>query len=279
MRKIQSFPKVTAVVLSYNNSSEVQKLAESLLKVPLQNVVIVDNASLAEEVRSLQNFSRNVSKVILVQNKTNLGFGAGMNRGIKMALEKGAEYVLLMTVDVELDEDDFLELVRSAADITDPVFKFQRKGKWVYDLGGRIIWPWGRTVHTETNFLVLAKEMNTPVDYVTGACMLIKRETVEKIGYFDERYFMYFEDVDYCTRAKVAGLTVKVCKEATAIHNISEHKFHPNKLKMKYNLKANFRFLQKWTPWYFKPFAYGYFVLLWLFVLLKSTVIRTQISI
>lgn len=188
----------------------------------------------------------------------NRGFAAGVNRGIKKAIKFGATHVLLINPDVFITESAIQKLLRINGDIVSPILKFQRRGKWIYDFGGKVNWIFGRTVHIETasdQRLVTSNQL----DYVSGACLLIKRNVFGKIGLFDERFFMYFEDVDFCLRARKAGFKIAVDPAVTITHNLTK-----NKQKIKYALESNLKFINKWVPWYFRPTAHIYWFLLWL---------------
>ena len=100
-----------------------------------------------------------------------------------------------------------------------------------------------------------------PVDWVLGAAMVARQEALDQVGWFDERYFMYFEDADFCLRAKGAGFTVGTAK-CVVKHNIEEHRFGKNKLKKQYLINSNKQFIKTWVPMYFWPIAYTYLTFL-----------------
>lgn len=208
--------------------------------------VIVDYKSKIKQI--------GVETIIVDNNKINRGFAKGANIGIKKALKQGATKVLLINPDADITKAAILKLCKSNADIVSPVLRFERQGETVLDFGGKVNWLLGRTTHNE----------NTPgkIDFVSGACMLINSKVFEKIGYFDERFFMYFEDVDFCLRAKSAGLKVAIDPVVVADHQISEHKYSENSIKKGYLLASNKYFMQKWLRWYAKLPSYAYIAFL-----------------
>ncbi len=198
-----------------------------------------------------------LSDLIIVDNtKNNRGFTAGANLGIKKALAKGAEAVLLLNPDAKITSAQVSTLAATSGDIVAPVLTFTRRGKKSLDYGGVVNLILGRPWHRE----------NAPglVDYVSGACMLIRRPVFAKIGLLDEKFFLYFEDADFCLRAKQAGFSVTVAKKVIVKHQISEHRDSRDRFKMDQGLKSNWVFLNKWVPWYFRPVAMVYWLLLWL---------------
>ncbi len=192
--------------------------------------------------------------VVVDNNRINRGFAGGVNVGIKKALAKKATHILLINPDIKFAKTAIYSLLKVDSDIVSPVLKFIRDGKEILDYGGKVNWFLGRTTHNEN--------IRGKVDYVSGACMLIRAEVFRKIGLFDQHYFMYFEDVDFCLRAKGAGFKVLVDKKTFVDHKIAEHKFSSNIAKKEYLIKSNEYFITKWVPWHFKWLAQIY--ILWL---------------
>lgn len=221
--------KVFTVVVNYRSWDRIKRI-----KVP--NLIVIDN------------------------DKNNIGFAAAVNKGVRKALKSAATHVLLLNPDVIINSNDLQKLLKIDGDIVSPILKFRRQGEWIYDFGGKVNWVFGRTVHIETasdQRLVTSDQS----DYVSGACMLIRREVIEKIGFFDEGFFLYFEDVDFCLRAKRAGFKMAVNPKIVVPHAIFEQRYSHDKFKIQQNLKSNLLFIRKWVPWYFQPIAHIYLLL------------------
>lgn len=150
-------------------------------------------------------------------------------------------------------------------DIISPVIKFKSiEREWVYDYGGKINWWIGRPKHIEVINNPITQSSNppagragNPIDYVSGACMLVRREVFEKIGLFDERFFFYFEDVDFCTRAKMAGFKIEVNQDAVVEHKLGSAIGRWSNKAIYYNIWGNFIFINKHLGWR-KPIGWGY---------------------
>lgn len=188
--------------------------------------------------------------LVIDNNQKNLGFAAGCNVGIREALKHKAEAVLLLNQDTIVEKNFLADLVKNSADIVGPVIKFRRAEKWVYDFGGKINWWFGRAKHRETR-------VEEP-DYVSGCAMLIRRKVLEKIGLLNERYFLYFEDVDFCLRAKRAGFKISVEPKSQIIHHLAEKKPLASR---RYLISSHWRFINHWVRWPFKILAYFYWLL------------------
>ncbi|MDO8669613.1 MAG: glycosyltransferase family 2 protein, partial [Candidatus Buchananbacteria bacterium] len=148
---------------------------------------------------------------------SNLGYSGGNNIGIKDALEQGADYVFILNPDTIIEKNALTKLIETAESnpkigIAGPVI--DENGKIIY--GGKIKWLKPELIHLETRNQKLETNF-----YIPGAAMLIKRKVIEKIGLLDERYFLYFEDADYCERAKRAGYKLAIAPEALIHHKPS----------------------------------------------------------
>lgn len=234
------------IQVNFNGGRKLKRVVDKYLGFRGFRLMVVDNGSTDGSVEGL--------KCKVIKNVKNLGFAAGANIGIREALEIGAERIILVNPDIAIGKLEIQKMLKNNTDIVSPVLKFQRDGKWIYDFGGKVYWPLGRTYHLENK--------DGDIDYVSGACMMIKRKVFEKIGYLDESFFMYFEDVDFCLRAKQAGFSVGVDREIVCHHDISEHRKTGDKVKEKYLLESNQRFIQKWVPAVFWPLAYSYLYVL-----------------
>ncbi len=257
--------KLFVIILNFNNGKDIVACSQSLIKAYSKiNIVIVDNASTDNSLQSI--ISLKYEELMIIKNKKNLGFAKGVNKGIRFALKKGAERVLLLNPDTEVDKGFLEPLLLNKADIVGPIIKFKRKGEWLYDFGGKVNFWLGRTSHNEypKNIIRNIKK----ADYLSGCCLLIKRRVFEKIGLLDERYFLFFEDADFCLKAKKAGFKVALEPKSIIFHKLAEGKEKP--LKSIYCLlRSNFIFINTWLPFYRRPIAYLYLFLLSLKMLLN----------
>jgi len=260
------------VILKFNGEKEIEECLASLQLIKIPNgweikAIVVDNSKKIQNpktknpLRGIPSECQNKFKIPiskLIKNEKNLGFAGGVNVGIKYALKNGAEAVLLLNQDTIVEKDFLFPLLENPADIVGPVIKFRRKGKWVYDFGGKIEW-WGNR-HFENYELRINGLTNYELDYVSGCAMMVRRRVFEKIGLFDERYFLYFEDADFCLRAKKAGFKIAVEPKSTVIHKLKEGKKKP--LWQRWQLvKSNLIFINRWTPWWRRPIAFVFWFL------------------
>ncbi len=252
---------VYIIVLHYKNTRDTFNCLRSITRLKIDDSII-KTIVVANDTRNLQPTNYN-----LIKNSRNLGFAAGVNVGIREALnDKNAAYVLILNNDTILPPNLLTELLKTPVDITAPVIKFKWDNNWKYDFGGKVNWLTGRTTHIEKITSgrwpdgLLPGELGK-IDYVSGCCMLIRRKVFEKIGLFDEKFFFYFEDADFCVRAKRIGLKIAVNPNTTIYHKLGSAIGRWTNKAIFYNLVGNFIFISKHLDWK-RPIGYIYLVLL-----------------
>ncbi|CAN5304381.1 glycosyltransferase family 2 protein [soil metagenome] len=217
--------KIFIVVLNWNQPKLTIECIESLQKLKvLKNqevkIIIVDNGSTDNSVEQFRKLHLSKFGLEIMETNSNLGFAAGNNFGIKYAQDKNADYVMILNNDTFVDSNLVTNLVNSAEKdkkigmISPKIyfakgFEFHKKytknqlGKVIWYAGGKMDWKnilgSNRGVD-EVDKKQYDKEIET--DFATGACMFIRRETLKEIGLFNEKYFMYMEDVELSQRAK-----------------------------------------------------------------------------
>lgn len=247
--------KLFIVILNFNGGEDILDCLKSVewgrgwVKGWQAEILVVDNGSTDN---SLQLIKSQYPEVKVIENKKNLGFATGNNIGIKYAIKQKASAVLLLNQDTVASKGFLPPLIKNQADIVAPAIRFKRNRKWVYDLGGKVNWWLGRTTHYESS----RKNLKTPpIDYVSGCCILIRQPVLEKIGLLDERFFLYFEDVDFCLRAKEAGFKIGVEPKAVIKHKLVEGKMKPLGQRLQL-IKSNLIFIDKHVPIWKRPLSY-----------------------
>ena len=214
------------VVLNWNLPEETMLCVDSVRANPPSGVeiIIVDNGSTDHSVELFQERFGDTVKII--ENSENLGFAAGINVGIRRALAGGAQSVLLLNNDTIIDANMIRHLVSAAtksprAGIVGPVIYYYNQPKRIWRFGDRE-YRW-LPVPLQLPARSLSKARQTPfrLDYVTACGMLVRRQVFEAIGLFDTRYFMYFEDADFCRRVRQAGYEIWCAPQAQMWHKVS----------------------------------------------------------
>jgi GT2 family glycosyltransferase len=247
------------LILNYNGYDDTKKCLATLHYLKATNysikVVVIDNGSSAGQLEKLKKLLQSYKTILLMENGKNMGFAAGNNVGIRYALSHKADFILLLNNDTISDMNYLQSCIKRDVPIISPVVKYQEfkdQKRLIYDLGGVVNWTTGRTTHNN----VYQKEMDhfkekkpIVVDYVAGCCMLVKREVFEWIGLLDEKYFIYFEDVDFCIEAKKHGFTTYVDPISFVYHKLGGSMDRWSKRAIFHNLYGNFIFIAKHLGW------------------------------
>jgi len=196
-------PLVYIILVNWNKWQHTVECITSLLPLIYVNykIIVVDNASTDGSVKYIRDACPAVTVLI---NAKNRGFSGGNNVGINLALEQGADYVWLLNNDTVVDPDALSELIRKAeldmryAVVGSALFDYYAPHK-LQTIGGIRIKGWSGA------FGVPRRSDDEPMDYVTGASMLIRTDAIKNIGCLDESYFFYWEDREFCYRAKLGG--------------------------------------------------------------------------
>jgi GT2 family glycosyltransferase len=207
--------------VTFNAAPVLPGFLASLGRQDLRNTVLIaiDNASTDQTVDVLE---RSALPIRLVRNPANLGFAAAANRGIRAALELGCEAVLLLNNDTEFDAGLF-DLLRRKLDrhrcdvispkIVTPGGKLWYGGGGFSRLRGYASEHYGMHRSDRGQF-----DRALEVDFAPACCLLIRSKVFRNVGYFDERYFVYFEDTDFCFRVRRAGHTIVYEPAARIVH-------------------------------------------------------------
>ena len=211
---------IAIVILTWNGIDLTRRCLETLRPESLPDhvqVVVVDNGS----TDGTPDYVRELPRVTLIENGKNLGYAKAVNIGIRAA-NPGADVVLLNN-DVELIEPDWLERLAAAA-YSDPAVgvtgvKIVREDGTLQHCGAYLPLDtmWGQQIGGGEVDVGQHAGMHE-CESVVFACVHIKREALENVGLLSEDFFAYFEDTDYCLRAKLAGFKVAVCGDIRVKH-------------------------------------------------------------
>lgn len=223
---------LSIIILNYKSKGLLKQCLKGigLLKLPFDyEIIVVDNNSNDSSVKMMKEF---FPEIKLIVSPVNHGCAAGNNLGLKVA---EARYIMILNPDIAVFEGaidkmvDFLEknpkvglvgprLISPDGSRQVSCFRFP---SFLIPIYRRI--PLGKLPYVKQSlrhYLMLDAntERNLSVDWILGACMLARKEAVDRVGLMDERFFMYFEDVDWCRRFWQAGYQVFYIYEAEMVH-------------------------------------------------------------
>lgn len=263
--------KTFVIILHFGDISVTKNCIQSLYKKEKEplDLIVVNNDS-------KKLFSKDISnkKTIVINNGKNLGFAKGINVGIRYALSQKAEYVLLLNNDTIIKNPILAQMLTTfknfpSAGIVAPCIEFIKNGKTCYDVGGSIHYLTGRTSHKE-----VAQATNLPLQhpmYVSGCCMMIMPNVFKKIGFFDEQFFLYYEDVDFCLRAKKAGFDILLDPKVTVYHHLSTSVGKVSYLAAYHQIRSAILFGKKYFSSFPKNICNKLFIIFQTFLFLKAS--------
>ncbi len=249
--------KIAVIVLHYQNLADTIECLESLKAQDYPNfeVILVDNASNDSDL-SLK--TKNYPHLYLIRNETNLGFAEGNNTGIDYALERGAEAVLLLNNDT-VSSPNLLTAFARAATLYPHGGAFGAK-IFFYD-NPTVIWHAGGDVHPQSlrcfhygcgdSDLDKKWEEARAVGYACGCALFIRKEVLVKVGLMEPRFFLLWEEIDWCWRIRKAGYECLYIPEARVWHKISQSFEGGNRgpLWNYYYFRNRLLFLKRNIPW------------------------------
>lgn len=216
---MSALPCVALIVVNWNGRAYLEGCLSSLLALdyPDFSATVVDNVS----TDGSQDFVReHFPQVALVCNSHNLGYGGGANAVLRTCT---ADVAVILNTDVTVPPDWLTHLV--APMMADPAIAiagcklYYPGGRTIQHAGGYITTPQAWPGHYGLNDEDQGQhDALRDVDYVIGAALAVKQTILEQIGLFDEGYFLYYEDVDLCQRARRAGYRVVYIPDAWLTH-------------------------------------------------------------
>lgn len=223
----RSIATVGVVTVTYNSGGVIDDFMRSVLSQDHHSLLlyIVDNASSDDTLHRVRQFQD--PRIRTIESGANVGFAAGCNIGMNAALAELCSHVLIINNDTTFDTTLIARLLQSeadlGADLTVPkIYHFDEPRK-IWAAGGRFQRLRGyASVHLGEEEID-AGQFDEPrrVEFAPGCCILMRRSAIERVGYFDERYFVYTEDADYCWRATRLGLQIWYTPAALLLHKVS----------------------------------------------------------
>ncbi len=271
----EDFPLVSVISVNYNQSAVTLEMLESFRKVTYPNyeIIIVDNGSPNDNPEIIRN---NYPEVNLIKSAENLGFAGGNNLGIKIAR---GDYLLFLNNDTEVTPGFLEPLVETLennpdAGMASPLILYHHSpdkrtiqyagAKKVSLLTGRgRNIGWGEIDTNQYNFTV-------KTDYAHGAALLLDRKVLDKVGCMPDVYFLYYEELDWCTAMKRKGLYPYFVGKSVIYHKESMSIGKNSAIKLYYITRNRLVYLRRNAPLPKRTVAMMFF----LFISLPALIFR-----
>lgn len=262
---------LTIVIVNFRTSSDVIRslasLAPSMGKHSERNVVVVDNFSednSVELINSAVELNGWASWVEVIPWHENCGFSAGNNVAIRAVLSENilCSYFWLLNPDTMVNDDScdaLVEFLDSNPDVGIAGSRIFTSEDAIECSAFRAVTPLSQFVHAASigyidrflpKFVVPIDPEDSPheCDWVSGASMMVRREVIDQIGLMDEGYFLYFEEVDFCNTARVAGWGIWHVPQSKIVHvgGVATGKENFGSVKPGFWFDSRRRYLLKW---------------------------------
>ena len=222
MNRDGAMPAVWCIVLAYNGIDLTLECLATLRAqdYPNLHLLVVDNASTDDTVEILRAQAPDVE--VLPAN-ANLGYAGGNNLGMRHALEHGADLLFLVNNDTRLDAHCVTALVEEiqqapTCGAVGPMVYTWDNWQTISSAGGVVDWVAADAINVGAGQIDQEQYGARSVDFVNGCGMMVSKTAVERVGLIDERFFMYWEETDWCVRMHEAGLDVRFQPRAKMQH-------------------------------------------------------------
>jgi GT2 family glycosyltransferase len=264
--------KVFIIILNWNRPDDTLECLKSVNKLSVKgyklSVVVVDNASSDDSVKRLKSFEFKKGNYSVIVNKSNLGYTGGMNKGMKYAIEKDADFITVLNNDTVLDKKIIREFLKAAKKYPKAAafgpkiyfakgFEFHKKrykktqlGKVIWYAGGDI--DWDNVYATNHGVDEVDKgqfDQTRETDFVTGNCLFLRSSALKDTGLLDDKYFMYIEDVDLCYRLKNLGWKILYIPKAKLWHKVAQSSRIGSELNDYYTTRNRLLFGMRYAGW------------------------------
>lgn len=241
---LKKTPSVSIIILTTNALNMTKEQLVDIAKLDVDGLnaecLVVDNGSKDGTEDAIKNYKLPNMKYKFIQSGANLGFAGGNNVGIKDALKRGIDYIILMNNDLILPKDIVKKLVSymensSDVGIASPKMYFAKgyefhKDRYKESDKGKVIWYAGGVIDRK-NVYSLHRGVDEidhgqydetiETDFANGAVVIVRREVFEKVGLLDDSFFLYWEDADFSERVRRAGFKVMYFPKTKMWHKVS----------------------------------------------------------
>ena len=253
---------IAIITVAYNNYTVLNEFVERLRnQSDLEFHLYIVDASDEKKTINISGISNTILPI------TNKGYAHGVNAGLKMAVDDSLQYFCIINDDVEFDHNFVKKLKIAFSNNPNAIFGGKifyapgfeyHKNRYPKEELGKVIWYGGGTVdwkHATTHHVDVDEvddglpENALKTDFITGCLMCFDNSVLEKVGFWDEKYFLYYEDADFCERAKKHNVKLIYDPNIIIWHkNAQSTGGSGSTLHQKFQRQARLRFAIKFAP-------------------------------
>lgn len=264
--------KICTIILNYNCYEKTKKCLDSLLGSSIKtDIIFIDNGSADNSSQRLKEEYSKKLPIEFIFTKENLGYPRGVNIGIKKAMSKGYEFVFLLNNDAYILPDTIEKLIEAfevneKVMIAGPTIFYYHDPQKIWQAGGRFNWfKLGVSIYFKNKKINLdgIKSKFLFVDFLSACIWLVKTDLFKKVGLFNEKLFLYYDDLDLCLKTKKLGYQIVYVPHSIAYHDIGDITKTRTKPITLYNLgRSYFIFVKELSNSNFLLILYAVFLFL-----------------
>jgi hypothetical protein len=249
--------KVYCIVLNWNGKRYLKNCLDAVIASSYKNlkIIVVDNGSTDG---SGEFVKANYKQITLIKNRSNMGWTGGNNKGIKYALKNGADVIFILNNDTEIEKrciEELLAVLESREDIgvVGPKIYLSvngKKTKRISFVGGKFTPNRYFGIHKHNNKIDTGKYNKVKeTDFITGAAIMVKSNVFKKVGLFDDKYFIYYDEADFCVRTRENGYKIFIVPKGIVYHEFSGTVELNSPFQNYYTTRNHYLFVEKNAPW------------------------------
>jgi GT2 family glycosyltransferase len=253
---------VGIITVTFNSSSVIRDFLNSVLlqKYNKFTLYIVDNAS--SDATLSQAAEHTDPRITMIRNPVNVGAAEGNNIGIMAALRDGCSHIMLVNNDTVFESDLLSQLLtglkRHDVDMVVPKILYFDEPDKIWSAGGYFSRVRGSARHFGSDRKDDGQfDDSRTVEYAPTTCMLFRKEVFERVGLLDPNYFAYFEDTDFCYRARAKGMTLFYFAPARLLHKVSSLTGRDSDFTIGHSIRNHVYYIMKnfpmWQRLYYFP--------------------------
>lgn len=224
-KRAEKIPLLFVVVLNWNAFKDTDECLHSLKKVEYPNlqVVVVDNGSSDDSPEQIRN---NHPDITLISCDVNRGIAAGYNHGIEFSLQAGAEYIVVMNNDLIFDPKFLSEMVTTMkrwpqSGVIMPKIYYYDEPEVIWSTGGRTRWmPSNILLRDRQKLDGPSLQAEEVIEFAPSCCLLLNKDVCKEV-LFDENYFFYYDDWDFCLEVRKKGWEIIFSPSSHIWHKVS----------------------------------------------------------
>lgn len=220
--------KISVILVNYNGKKYNDKCIASILNSTIINqiqIIVIDNASTDDSLILLKENWGSDERVQILELDKNYGFSKANNEGIRRSIEQGIEHFLLLNNDTEIEPDTIEQMFlqyQKVKGIIVPKVLYADKRDTIWCAGGIFSTIIKKPVQGGLNQIDKGQfNVSSECQFANGCAMFFSQEIVDRIGFLDERFFLYYEDTEYSMRAVANGIKIWYCAEAVVYHKVN----------------------------------------------------------